>query len=131
MIRSFFICSSAASGAISKIKSRTACPAHKSSISLNGLPVWLQRACTSSNQGGTLLGLTHQMFLFCQTVCLTLHSVFCCLGFHSPLYGFLQRIRKLRRCFLQRVCDVRGVGVSLIDCVCHQGYGCRQIRGWS
>ena len=43
--------SSVASGAISKIKSQTACPAHKSSISLNGLPVWLQRACTSSSQG--------------------------------------------------------------------------------
>ena len=33
------------------MKSQTACPAHKSSISLNGLPVWLQSACTSSNQG--------------------------------------------------------------------------------
>ena len=51
MIRSFLICSSVVSGAISKMKSQTACLAHKSSISLNGLPVWLQRACTSSSQG--------------------------------------------------------------------------------
>ena len=38
-------------GMTSIIKSQTACPAHKSSISLNGLPVWVQRACTSSSQG--------------------------------------------------------------------------------
>ena len=80
------------------MKSQTACLAHKSSISLNDLPVWLQRACTSSSQGWHSAGFDPSNILILSNCLSNLAFLFSSAwASTSPLYGLVQRVRKLRR----------------------------------